>query len=102
LELVEAIKRLSVADTKSRFSEVLRSAERGDRTIVMRHGKPVAVVGPFSAEEPRHSLPAPRETGGILSLVGLFDDWESMDRDLGEIIEARQEVVDRPPADPTS
>jgi len=95
------VRKLSVADAKRYFSDVLRAAERGDYTAVMRHGKPVAIVGPFTNDEPRQ-LPTPRKPGGLLALVGLFDDWETIDRDLAEIIEARQETADRPPADLTS
>jgi prevent-host-death family protein len=96
------MKKVPVADAKRRFSDLLRAAELGDPAVILRHGKPVAILGPFTDTEAQGRLPAPRRPGGLLSLVGLFEDWDTMDRDVAEIIEARQEVLDRPPADLTS
>lgn len=95
------MQRRSAAEVKRDFGHVLRDAEQGEHIVVMRHGKPVAVVGPFS-EEPQRALPTPRKPGGLLALVGLFEDWETMDEDITQIIAARQDTFDRPPIDLTS
>ena len=97
------MKRRAVAEVKNDLSTVLREAERGEATVVTRNGRAIAVVGPFSDGDritPR--LPVPRRPGGLLSFVGLFEDWESLDEDLTEIVAARQETTDRPPPDLTS
>jgi prevent-host-death family protein len=95
------MKALPVAELKRTFSDVLDAAERGEQTLVLRHGKPVAVISPVtnSAHARRGPLPLPREPGGLLSLVGLFDDWDTMEDDIAEIVAARQRAQDRPPPD---
>ena len=93
------MRRQSAAEAKRDFSQVLRAAEQGEETVVLRNGRPVAVVVPYSSDEPRRSLPRPIRPGGLLSLVGSFADWETMDADLDGIVAARQQAVDRPPVD---
>jgi prevent-host-death family protein len=95
------VKELPVAEAKRTFSEVLDAAGRGEETLVLRHGKPVALVTPVpeAANQPRRPLPKAREAGGLLSLVGLFDDWETMDEDLTEIVAERQGERGRPVPD---
>lgn len=88
-----------VAEVKRDFKRVLDAAERGESTVVMRHGKPVAVIGPYQAEKTRRELPKPQKPGGILAMVGLFDDWETMEEDMAEIVAARQLERGRPPPD---
>ncbi len=84
-------KRMAVAELKRDFREVLDAAEDGHETIVLRHGRPVARIAPY-AERP---LPRPEKPGGLLALVGLFADWEKMDRDVREIVADRERVKDR-------
>ena len=36
--------RVQVRDAKARFSELLDAAERGEETVITRHGKPVARI----------------------------------------------------------
>jgi prevent-host-death family protein len=87
-----------VAEVKRDFKRVLDAAERGETTVVTRHGRPVAVIGPPPAGG-RPPLPKPKEPGGILSLVGMFDDWETMEEDMAEIVAQRQLEWGRPPPD---
>ncbi len=35
-------------EAKTRFSEILRRVERGERFVITRHGRPVAVLEPVS------------------------------------------------------
>ena len=42
---------LGVFDAKSRFSELIDRAERGEEIVVTRHGKPVARVAPLAKSE---------------------------------------------------
>ena len=39
---------VGVFDGKTRFSELIDRAERGEEIVVTRHGKPVARVGPLN------------------------------------------------------
>jgi prevent-host-death family protein len=83
------VREVPVAEAKRDFKRVLDAAERGESTVVMRHGKPVAAIGPYEAERPRRQLPKPIEPGGLLSLAGLLADWDTIDEDIAEIIAAR-------------
>jgi antitoxin (DNA-binding transcriptional repressor) of toxin-antitoxin stability system len=86
---------LPVAVVKRDFSRLLEAAEQGRRTVILRHGRPVATLGPVCAEHPE--LPLPRRPGGLLALLGAFADWETLDADMAEMVAARQSAVDRPP-----
>lgn len=85
---------LPVAVAKRDFRRLLDAAERGERTVILRHGRPVAALGPIQPERP--DLPVARRPGGLLSLLGKFEDWETMEADLAEIVAARQHAEDRP------
>ena len=87
-----------VADVKRDFRQVLDAAERGEETVVLRRGKPVAVVTPIK-KRGSGALPEPLRPGGLLSIIGLFDSWETMEEDLAAVIEARARTRDRPPPD---
>ncbi len=86
---------LPVAMVKRDFSRLLEAAEHGQRTVISRHGRPVAELGPLRSERPE--LPLPRRPGGLLSLLGALADWEALDADIAEIVAARQSAADRPP-----
>lgn len=86
---------LSVAAVKREFSRVLEAAEHGQRTVILRHGRPVAALGPIHSERP--DLPLPRHPGGLLALLGALGEWETLDADIAEVIDARQTARDRPP-----
>jgi len=40
--------RRGAEEARARFSELLDAAERGDTTIILRRGKPVAAVAPIA------------------------------------------------------
>lgn len=39
--------KLGVFEARNRFSELIEAAERGEETVVMKHGKPVARLVPI-------------------------------------------------------
>jgi prevent-host-death family protein len=82
------MKALPVAEAKRDFSAVLDAAQRGEETVVLRHGKPVAVIAPVTPTG-RRPLPKPRRPGGLLALAGLFADWETMEEDMAAVVAAR-------------
>jgi antitoxin (DNA-binding transcriptional repressor) of toxin-antitoxin stability system len=89
------MRQMHVAEVKRQLREALNAAERGASTVVLRHGKPVAVIGPVK-QDPRPDLPKPRKPGGLLALAGLLSDWETMEEDMAEIIAERQNDLGRP------
>jgi antitoxin (DNA-binding transcriptional repressor) of toxin-antitoxin stability system len=84
-----------VAEVKRDFKRVLDAAERGETTVVTRHGRPVAVIGPPG----RPPLPKPTKPGGLLALAGLMEGWDTFEQDMAEIVAARQLERGRPPPD---
>jgi prevent-host-death family protein len=45
------VRKMSVAEAKAHFSEVVAEARRGKKIVILRHGKPAAAVVPASAVE---------------------------------------------------
>jgi antitoxin (DNA-binding transcriptional repressor) of toxin-antitoxin stability system len=85
---------LPVAAVKREFRRLLEAAEHGRRTVILRHGRPVAALGPIRPERP--DLPVPRKPGGLLSLLGSFADWQAMETDVADVIAMRCSALDRP------
>jgi prevent-host-death family protein len=88
---------LPVATLKRDFREVLDAAERGETTLVLRRGRPVAAVVPAPADSGIGRLPIARSPGGLLGLAGLLEDWDTIQEDVEDIMASRADVVDRPP-----
>jgi prevent-host-death family protein len=65
----------SVADAKSRFSEILKRVAEGEEIIVTRRGKPVARVLPAVGAPVRSILGAGRNHPNINHDVIANDDW---------------------------
>jgi antitoxin (DNA-binding transcriptional repressor) of toxin-antitoxin stability system len=86
---------LPVALAKRDFRRLLEAAEHGQRTVILRHGRPVAELGPVRHD--RADLPVARRPGGLLALLGALEDWDTMQADIGAVIAARQAAADRPP-----
>lgn len=60
----------TVAEAKARFAECLREAERGEPTVITRHGKRVAAVVPVEDLDRLATLRAAGPEGGLASLAG--------------------------------
>jgi prevent-host-death family protein len=43
------MKTVSARDANHRFSEILNAAERGNKVVITRYGRPVAVIAPYRA-----------------------------------------------------
>jgi prevent-host-death family protein len=56
------MKKMSVAEAKAHFSDVVAEARRGKKVVILRHGKPAAAVVPMSMLEP---AARPNEIAGM-------------------------------------
>jgi prevent-host-death family protein len=83
---------IAVAEAKARFSELVDRANRGERFLLLRHGRPAAALVPVPAEpEPEPD----RATTGLASLAGIID-WDEFPAVMEEVIASRQFERSRP------
>ena len=76
---------LGVAEAKRRFSELVGRVQRGERFVVTRRGRPVvALVPPEQTQKP--------EPGrmGLISLVGVMEDWPEFGEVMDEVYASRR------------
>jgi prevent-host-death family protein len=83
--------RISVADAKAGFSALLERASRGERFLVLRHGRPMAALVP--AAEATEPAPAP---AGLAAVAGALADWDELAVVVDGIYAARGRAQDRP------
>jgi prevent-host-death family protein len=86
----------AVADVKRDFKRVLDAAEQGNTTVVVRHGRPVALITPVRPTG-LPVVPRARKPGGLLALIGTFEEWPEIESDVASIVAGRQDALDRPP-----
>jgi prevent-host-death family protein len=49
----KVMQQVSATDFRSQASKLFDAVERGERIVVLRHGKPIAEIRPIDSEEPR-------------------------------------------------
>lgn len=82
---------LGVAETKSRFSELIERVRHGERFVVARRGKPVlALVPPDQAVSP-----ATRRPTGLAAIAGALEEWTDLPEVVDEIYASRRRARDR-------
>jgi prevent-host-death family protein len=82
---------VAVAEAKAHLSELLRAVEeRGERVVVERRGRPIAVIEPYDErlEEPEHHW-ADR-------LDGVAADVEDFDAIMKDVVKSRRHAKPRP------
>ena len=88
---------MNVAEAKKRFSELLaRIAYNGERFIISRRGKPMAVLiglDDFGLLE-EHAR-RPEEPQGLLAAAGALADCEGFEELMGEIYRSRRRSAGR-------
>jgi prevent-host-death family protein len=90
------IKSVSVAEAKSRFSELVNRASYGrERFLIERRGKPVGAI--VSAEDlaQLEERPVSIPPRGLLAAVGALADVEEFDAILSDILRQREGASDR-------
>jgi prevent-host-death family protein len=86
------VTRIALAEAKAHFSELIDRASRGERFLVLRHGRPAAALVPA----PSDPEPEPvRSPAGLASLAGIVD-WEDFPAVMDEVIAGRQLERSRP------
>jgi len=77
---------IAVAEAKARFSELIDRASRGERFLVLRHGRPAAALVPVPSEPEPEPARAP---AGLAALAGIID-WDDFPAVMDEVIAGRQ------------
>ncbi|MGI8610265.1 MAG: type II toxin-antitoxin system Phd/YefM family antitoxin [Candidatus Dormibacteria bacterium] len=77
-----------VSDFKRDFARYASEVERGRRVLVTRHGKPVGEFVPAGGLA-GNALPAPKRSGGVLALIGILEEWDSMEADMADVVRTR-------------
>ena len=83
--------RVAVAEAKARLSEILRAVEeRGERVVVERRGRPVAVIEAYDAE---HEAEAERHWAEALN--GIAADLVDFEPIMKAVVKSRRQARPR-------
>ncbi len=66
-------------EAKTRFSELIERAEKGERFTITRHGKPVAEIVPIRRHDPERAREGFTQLRALAATVDLGDlTWEDL------------------------
>ena len=82
---------LGVAEAKRRFSELAERVSRGESFVILNRGRPTAALVP-----PQRARHGDHKPVGFAAVAGALAEWDTIDEDMAEIIEARKQATDRP------
>jgi prevent-host-death family protein len=85
---------LGVAETKSRFSELIDRVRHGERFLVARRGTPVLALVP-----PDQAAPPGTRPRGLAAIAGALAEWDELPQVVEEIYASRRHAHDRPAPD---
>ncbi len=84
--------RIAVAEAKAHFSELLDRASRGERFLVLRHGRPTAALVPVAAVTEPESARTPI---GLAAVAGALAEWDELPALVDDLYAARRDAADR-------
>jgi prevent-host-death family protein len=82
---------LGVAETKSRFSELIERVRHGERFVVARRGKPVLALVPPDPSV----LSSSRRPTGLAAIAGALEEWAELPEVVEESYASRRRARDR-------
>lgn len=87
---------IGVAEAKRRFSELTDRVGRGESIIMTRRGRsaPALVRPELATDFGRGQTPT-----GLAAAAGALSHWESLERDMEEVVTARRRAWGRPAPD---
>jgi prevent-host-death family protein len=77
------MRQVNVHEAKTGLSRLLEEVEAGERVVIARAGKPVAVLVPFKAAVKRRKL------GQFAGQVKIHDDFDELPDDIAEAFGAK-------------
>lgn len=78
LTKIEFMRQVNVHEAKAGFSRLLKEVEAGERVVIARAGKPVAILVPFK-----------RKFGQFAGQVKIHDDFDELPDDIAEAFGAK-------------
>lgn len=78
----------NIHEAKSRLSQLIEKAERGEEVIIARAGKPVAKIVPYDAKAKT------RRGGQWRGKIRIADDFDELPEDIAEAFGARTDRRD--------
>ena len=90
------LKDISVAEAKSKFSEMIaRTIYTGERFIVRRRGKPVAAIVGIDDLKKIQLTDSSEDTGTLLAAAEAWADFKDLDQVIEDIYRSRRKSADR-------
>jgi len=90
------LKDVSIAEAKSKFSEIIaRTIYAGERFIVRRRGKPVAAIVGIDDFKKIQLTNSSEDTGTLLAAAEAWADFKDLDRVIEDIYRSRRKSTDR-------
>lgn len=86
---------MGIAETKHRFAELIDRVLDGERFVVARRGRPVAVLVPATAD----AVNGPTPYLGLAAFAGALADWPEFEETMAEVIASRKDERQRPAPD---
>ena len=86
-------RKVSAAEAKRKFSDLVRQVQRGNRVLIHKNGKPAAALVSIS-DLNALSRTSDDKPGGLLKYVGLFADFPEWGQIMKEVVASRRR--DRP------
>jgi prevent-host-death family protein len=87
---------IGVAEAKAKLSELLERVSNGERILVARRGRPVAMLVPPDTE-----VEAPARPRGLATLAGVLADAPDFEAEIRQVVRSRRTARDRPAPDLT-
>lgn len=90
------LKDISVAEAKSKFSEVIaRTIYAGERFVVRRRGKPVAAIVGIDDLKKIQLTDSSEDTGTLLAAAEAWADFKDINQVIENIYRSRRKSADR-------
>jgi len=86
---------IPVADFKRDFARYASEVERGASVRVTRHGRAVGDFVPANRVDVA-ALPSAANPGGLAALVGILEEWDTMEAEMAEVVSRRRRERPRP------
>jgi len=75
------MKTINIHEAKTHLSQIIERVSRGEKVIIGKAGKPMAVLSPYS------SIEKPRKAGSMKGKIQIADDFDADDDLISDLFE---------------